>query len=143
MNDEQEIKAVLDARRAAVAAKDAQASIRSYSDDVVLFDLPPPLAQASEQAVDPARAEQWFDTWDGPIDTELRDLVIKVEGDIAFAFGLLHMSGRRTDGSQGDFWSRTTLCLERRNGEWKILHEHNSFPMLMDGSGRAATDLSP
>lgn len=140
MSDEEEVKAVLDDRLAAVAAKNPEASLRHYARHVVLFDLAPPLAQIS---VDPASVQKWFDTWDGPIATELSDLVVRAEGDIAFAHGLLHMSGKRTDGSQGDFWSRTTVCLERRDGEWRILHEHNSFPMLMDGSGKAATDLHP
>lgn len=143
MSLEDEIRAVLDARRAAVAAKQARTSVQSYAHDVVLFDFPPPLAQPTSAAIDPARAQQWFDTWEGPIETELSELVIKANGDLAFAFGLLHMSGRRTDGSEGDFWSRTTICLERRDGRWRILHEHNSFPMLMDGSGKAATDLRP
>jgi ketosteroid isomerase-like protein len=143
MSVEAEIKAVLEARRAAVAAKDAEASVENYARDVVLFDFAPPLAQPSSQAVDPAQAQQWFATWDGPIAVELRDLVVRANGDLAFAFGLLRMSGKRTDGSDGDFWSRTTTCLERQGGEWRILHEHNSFPMLMDGSRRAATELRP
>lgn len=143
MSTEEEIKVVLEGRRLAVARKDASASVRSYSDDMVLFDLAPPLAQPRSDARDPTRAERWFDTWDGPIETELRDLVVKANGDVAFAFALLHMSGKRSDASEGDFWSRTTICLERRDGEWQIVHEHNSFPMLMDGSGKAATDLRP
>jgi PhnB protein len=110
---------------------------------VVLFDLDPPLAQQASDARDPQRVAQWFETWDGPIETELRDLVVKTSGDLAVAFGFLHMSGRRTNGSENDFWSRTTICLERRDGEWRIIHEHNSFPMLMDGSSKAATDLHP
>ena len=143
MSAETEIKAVLDARRAAVESKDAQASVAHYASDIVLFDLPPPLSQPRSEIVDPGRAQQWFDTWEGEITTDLRDLVIKVEGNLAFAYGLLHMSGKRTDGSEGNFWSRTTICLERRGGEWSILHDHNSFPMLMDGSGKSATDLRP
>ena len=75
MSVEAEIKAVLEARRAAVAAKDAEASVKNYARDVVLFDLAPPLAQPSSQAVDPAQAQRWFSTWDGPIAVELRDLV--------------------------------------------------------------------
>lgn len=143
MSVEAEIKAVLEARGAAVAAKDAEASVRHYADDVVLFDLAPPLAQPASQAGDPAQAQQWFATWDGPIAVEVRDLVVRANGNLAFAFGLLHMSGTRTDGSEADFWSRTTACLERQGGAWRIVHEHNSFPMLMDGSGRAATELQP
>lgn len=143
MSVEAEIKAVLEARGAAVAAKDAEASVKDYARDVVLFDLAPPLAQPSSQAVDPAQAQQWFATWDGPIAVEVRDLVVRANGDLAFAFGLLHMSGKRTDGSDANFWSRTTVCLERQGGAWRIFHEHNSFPMLMDGSRRAATELHP
>ena len=143
MSAEAEIRAVLDARRTAVAAKDAEASVKNYARDVVLFDLAPPLAQPSSQAVDSAQAQQWFATWEGPIAVKLRDVVVRAAGDLPFAFGLLHMSGRRTDGSDDDFWSRTTICLERQGGEWRIVHEHNSFPMLMDGSRRAATELRP
>lgn len=143
MSVESEISAVLEARGAAVAAKDAEASVKHYAPDVVLFDLAPPLAQPASQAGDPAQAQRWFATWDGPISVEVRDLVVRANGDLAFAFGLLHLSGKRTDGSEADFWSRTTTCLERQGDAWRILHEHNSFPMLMDGSGRAATDLQP
>lgn len=143
MSIEAEIKAVVDARVAAVAAKNAEASVEHYAPDVVLFDLAPPLAQPPSQAVDPALARQWFATWDGPIAVEVRDLVVRANGALAFACGLLHMSGKRTDGSDGDFWSRTTICLERQGGAWRILHEHNSFPMRMDGSRRAATELHP
>lgn len=143
MTDEEEIRAVLDARLAAVGAKQPEASVKDYARDVVLFDLAPPLAVPPSQAADPARARQWFETWDGPIATELRDLAITAGDDVAFAFGLLRMSGTRSDGSEADFWSRTTVCLERRDGAWRIVHEHNSFPMLMDGSGKAATELRP
>ncbi|ESZ87617.1 MAG: glyoxalase [Blastomonas sp. CACIA14H2] len=143
MTAEDEIRRMLDHRRAAISAKAADASIEHYAQDVILFDLAPPLAQSSSDAKDPAQAQQWFDTWDGAIATEITDLVVKAEGDTAFAFGLLHMSGNRTDSSQSEFWFRTTVCLERRNGQWRIVHEHNSFPMLMDGSGKAATDLQP
>jgi hypothetical protein len=33
--------------------------------------------------------------------------------------------------------------LRRADGAWRIIHEHNSFPLNMDGSGTAATDLQP
>jgi PhnB protein len=143
MRDEEAIRAVLEARRSAVAAKDAPASVRDYAEDVVLFDLQPPLAQPSGAATDPAGAAAWFATWDGPIGVELRELVIRAEGNLAFACGFLHMAGQRADGSPESFWSRTTIGLEKRDGAWRIVHEHNSFPMLMDGSRMAATDLSP
>lgn len=143
MDSEDAVRAVIAARLQATAAKDAVGSIAAFASDVVVFDLAPPLAQPREEILAPARAQAWFDTWDGPIAVDLRALVVRTEGDLAFAHGFLHMVGTRRDGGEGDFWSRTTMCLERRGGAWVIVHEHNSFPMRMDGSGLAATDLNP
>lgn len=66
-----------------------------------------------------------------------------IDGDLAVAFGLSRMSGIKTDGTKVDSWSRRTIVLRRIGGSWKIIHEHASFPMAMDGSGRAVTDLLP
>ena len=55
----------------------------------------------------------------------------------------IHMAGKRTDGSYTDMWARFTTCLERRAGAWMIVHEHQSFPTMMDGSGKAASGLKP
>ena len=41
------------------------------------------------------------------------------------------------------FWMRETLCLKRREEEWRIVHEHTSVPFYMDGSLRPAFDLKP
>ena len=143
MAAEDEIRAVIDARLAGLAARDARAVIADYAGDAVVFDLPPPLVQPASELHDPARLQQWFASWDGPIAVEQADVTVRTAGELAVAFGLLHLSGKRTDGSEGDFWFRSTLCLERQDGGWRIVHEHNSFPMLMDGSGRAATEQLP
>jgi ketosteroid isomerase-like protein len=71
------------------------------------------------------------------------DLDVTVAGDLAFAHGLLHLTGSRTSGEQTDVWVRQTFCLRRVNGAWRIVHEHASVPFYMDGSYRAAVDLKP
>jgi ketosteroid isomerase-like protein len=114
-----------------------------YSDDVVNFDLAPPLAYRGPEATDPAELQGWFDSWDGPIGLAFDQLTIRVDGGLAVAFGLLHMTGLRTDGSETDVWVRFTASLERSSGRWKITHEHQSFPTRMDGSGMSASDLKP
>jgi len=143
MSDETAIRKRLEERALAIGAKDARAALRYYSDDVVNFDLAPPLAQRGREATDPAELQGWFDTWDGPIGLEFDQLDVRAAGDLAFAFGLLHMTGKRTDGSDTDIWARFTACLERRSGAWMIVHEHQSFPTMMDGSGKSASDLRP
>lgn len=143
MSDEAEIRKLLKERLQSFSDKNAEAAVGYYTDDVVNFDLAPPLAYRGRDATDPAELKGWFDTWDGPIGLELDQLEIRVASDLALAFGFLHMTGRRTDGSDTDVWARITLGLERHSGRWKIVHEHQSFPTRMDGSGMSASDLRP
>ena len=49
----------------------------------------------------------------------------------------------RTDDEKTDVWVRATFCCRKIDGKWKIVHEHQSVPFYMDGSYRAALDLTP
>jgi ketosteroid isomerase-like protein len=142
-NDEAQIAALLDAYAAAMHAKDARATVALYTRDVVAFDLAPPLRIDAATARDPRNIQQWFDTWDGPIVSEGRDLTIVVDQRSAYAFGLRHMTGTKTNGERVDLWFRATACFLREDGAWRISHVHNSVPFAMDGSGRALLDLTP
>lgn len=46
----------------------------------------------------------------------------------------------RSNGDQTDIWVRKTLCFRKIDNEWKIIHEHQSVPLSMDGSNKAAVD---
>ena len=141
--DEAAITDLLDAYTAAIQAKDARASVAHYTREVVAYDLPPPLRIEASAVRNPDYIQKWFDTWDGPILSEARDMKIVVGGDVAYACGLRHMSGTKTDGEVVDLWFRATACFQRVAGAWKIAHIHNSVPFAMDGSGRALLDLEP
>ena len=143
MSDEAAIRELLKERARAIHDKDAQQVLRWYTPDIVNFDLAPPLAQRGCEATDPAALESWFDTWDGPIGIAFDPAQVRTAGDLAFTFGFLHLTGKRTDGSHTDVWARFTICLERRVGAWRIVHEHQSFPTRMDGSEKSASDLKP
>jgi len=111
--------------------------------DVVVFDLPPPLVYRGEQARDIEGINAWFATWRHGVTVHLADPQLMIGGDLAVAFGPSRMTGIKIDGTKVDSWSRRTIVLRRIAGSWKIIHEHASFPMAMDGSGRAVTDLLP
>jgi ketosteroid isomerase-like protein len=83
------------------------------------------------------------DTWRSPIVSESHDLKVAVGGDVAYAFGVQHMSGTKKDGANVDLWFRATACFRREQGRWRITHMHNSVPFAMDGSGKALLDLKP
>jgi len=141
--DETQISNLLDAYTAAIRDRDARATVACYAPDVVVYDLAPPLHIEAGTVRDPAHVQQWFDTWDGPIESEAHDLRIVVGEDVAYACGLRHMTGTKTDRERVDLWYRATACFRREKGVWKITHVHNSVPFAMDGSERALLDLKP
>ena len=137
------IHAVLERFTDALRKKDAAAAAALYTDDIVVYDLPPPLAIGAAEAHDPARLDEWFDTWDGPIESKADRLTIRVGRDVAYAFALRRLTGKKKGGEEVDLWFRATACFVKLDGEWKIAHMHNSVPFAMDGSQRALLDLEP
>jgi uncharacterized protein (TIGR02246 family) len=139
-----QIRRVLADQEAAMRAGDAERLVARYTPDVVVFDLAPPLGKAGPQVLDPEGLRRWFQTFDGPVDYEIRDAVVTVGGDVAFCHSLNRLSATPKGSPQGfDLWFRSTLCLRRVDGRWLVAHEHTSTPFHMDGTFAAAVDLQP
>ena len=142
--NERAIRAVLAEREEALARGDAVTASVSYAGDVVQFDLAPPLRLQGADVHDPRVPQRWLDSWEGNrVEARLSDLAVTVSGDLGAAWGLLHLRGISKQGTVVDEWSRSTVIFARRQGGWRIIHEHGSYPLRMDGSGQAATDLKP
>jgi ketosteroid isomerase-like protein len=142
MNDGICIRQLVEDWATAIGAKDVDRAVSYYAPEAVSFDLAPPLQYSGADAIRQGLA-QWFTTWVGPIDYEIRDLTITVGGDVAFSRSLNHMTGKRTDGTGTDVWVRATMGFRKVGTTWRIMHEHASVPLYMDGSERAALDLKP
>jgi ketosteroid isomerase-like protein len=142
-NDEKQIRDLIHARAAALRAKDPRAMTAPYAEQVVVFNLAPPLQQPAD-ARDTEPVEQWLATFDGPMDLEVCDLRVTVGGDVAFCTSLNRLSATPAGANESfDLWHRVTLGLRRTGGTWHIVHEHESVPFEMDGSARASLDLKP
>jgi ketosteroid isomerase-like protein len=139
LNAESEITEVMEAITKGLRNKDAGGIVAQYTPDAVLFDLAPPLSHR----IDKRQLVQWLSTWDGPVNQQLQDMKIIVRGDVAFAYGFIHVNARTKSGEEAAWWMRATACLARQSVGWKIVHEHTSVPFYMDGSFRAALDLAP
>jgi PhnB protein len=133
------IKRAISDRITALHDKDAEGVMASGAPGFVSYSLAPPLKNTAGKA----GLEAWFATWDGPIGYALKDLKIVAGDEVAFAHGLVHMTGRKADGETVDLWFRQTLGLKLFRGAWKIVHGHDSTPFYMDGSFKAAVDLKP
>ena len=140
-SDEARIRDCITGWTKALQAKDVDGVMSHYTPDILAFDLAPPL---EHEAGDYRRGfEEWFETFRGPVNIDVRDLKIAVGYDLAFSHSLNHLTGARTDGSSTDVWVRATVCFKKVDGRWLAAHEHISVPFYMDGSERAATDLHP
>jgi uncharacterized protein (TIGR02246 family) len=139
--DQAQIVRLLDGRVNAIRARDVDASLSNYSKNVLLFDVVTPLQYFGLHAVRD-RVQEWYSSFQGPLEYEMHDLRIATDSDVAFSHSLNHISGTKTDGETIDMWWRATVCYRKMDDKWMITHEHNSA--AFDGeTGRAALDLKP
>jgi ketosteroid isomerase-like protein len=140
--DEDAIRQALARLHDALRARDAGAFAAACTEDLLVFDLAPPLRRsgAAEEARQLAR---WLAKWQGPVEDELHGLRIECDGDVAFANALSRLDATALDGERMELWSRVTFGLRREGGTWRVAHRHASVPFHMDGSLRAAVDLTP
>lgn len=122
-------------------AKDLDALKRVYAEDVVSFDVEPPLQHVGIEA----KLKNWATvfTFFREVAYEVRDLTVVAGGDVAFghAFGRLSgtlVNGTATSGS----WVRATFCFRRTDGRWLIAHDQASVPFDI-ATGRGVADLEP
>ena len=136
-----QIRDLIEARVRAVEAKDIETLMAHHAPDVLSFDVIGDLQVRGADAVR-ARAQNWFAAYPGKIGYVVRDLEITADAEVAFCTYLYHVSGTLQDGGSVSMWVRATVCLERTNDSWRIVHEHQSVPF--DGeTGQAALDLQP
>ena len=140
--DEAQIESIIDDYAEALRNKDADRCVSHYADDILQFDLAPPLEYRGKETARQNLGE-WFKTFAGPIGVETRDLKISSGADTAFAHFFNHISGTSTNGQANDHWVRVTIGFRKTDGQWLVTHEHVSVPFYMDGSFRAAIDLTP
>ncbi len=101
--------------------------LANHLDDLVIFDVLPPLRYESAAAY----RESW-DNWQpdaqGGMLFELEDLSISAGDDVAFAFGLLQCGGTLPGGKTLRDTVRVTFGLRKQGGRWKVAHQHVSKP---------------
>jgi len=107
--------------------KDVARRTAHYADDVVIFDVVNPMQHVGLQALR-QRLAQWFSSFDGPIDSEVRDLDIAADADVAFCHSLQRFRGALKNGGRLDMLVRYTTCLRRDGDRWLVTHEHASTP---------------
>jgi len=135
-----EIRDWLDRWTKAFTQMDVDSILALYTDDVVAYDVVPPLQYVgkAEYRID---YQQFFSRYES-LHVEVRDLHIGTSGDLGYASGLELITGTLKNGQKSDVWLRFTSLFRKSDGRWLDFHDHVSVPADI-ASGKAMLDMQP
>ena len=120
---------------------DVDAIMALYADDVIAYDIVPPL-QYVGKAEYRTDYQQFVSQYEGNLHVEVRDLHVGVNGDLGYAAGLELISGTLKNGQKSNVWVRFTSLFRKSDGRWLDFQDHISVPADIE-SGKAMLDLQP
>ncbi|TJZ80146.1 SgcJ/EcaC family oxidoreductase [Rhodococcus oryzae] len=127
-DDTEQIRGLIERWAVAVHDGDLGGVLAAHSEDIVMFDVPPPCEGVRGL---PAYRETWpqFFEWQsrGAV-FEIVSLDVTAGEDVAFAHALLRCGLPQELAERPENRLRVTMGLRRENGGWVIAHEHHSFP---------------
>lgn len=129
MTDEQQIRTLIETWAAAIDRSEFEGAVANRTDDVVMFDVPPP--RDGIRGIDAYR-----ETWPPFLEYqrnggcfELVELDVTAGAEVAFAHALLRCSTRDDLAAHPEKRLRITIGLRKEAGRWLVAHEHHSFPL--------------
>jgi ketosteroid isomerase-like protein len=141
--DEEAIRALEDRFVAAFNAGDIDAIMKNYIPDksFVLFDVVP---RKEYLGADVYRAawEEMFSRFKDKPKIAITDLGITADGNVAFGYSFMRVTGTDTQGHSIDRTVRVTDGYRKIGGNWLIVHEHISVPVDFT-TGKLVTISSP
>jgi ketosteroid isomerase-like protein len=139
--NEAAIREQIDRFAKAFRDKDVDGCMSVFDPGIISFDIVPPL-QTVGAANFMRHWQEFFESYQGSIQVEFRDVSITPGDDVAFSYCLHRIAGTLKSGHKTDFWLRWTACWRKVNREWLIVHEQVSVPVDL-ASGKALMDLKP
>jgi uncharacterized protein (TIGR02246 family) len=125
--DEEQIRALIEGWARAVHEGDLDRVLADHTDDIVMFDVPPP--EDGVRGID-EYATTWppFFEWQasGAV-FEIVRLDVTVGAEVAFAHALLRCATPEQLAEDPDRRLRLTVGLRKEGGRWVVSHEHHSF----------------
>jgi uncharacterized protein (TIGR02246 family) len=124
-----EIRNLIEGWARAVRAKDIEGVLAHHAEDMVMFDVPPPVIVKGLDAYRKTWPEffQWQRQADGSFDIVSLDITAGEE--VAFAIAVLRCGSKEELKKDNIPRLRLTVGLRKEDGRWQIAHEHHSFPL--------------
>jgi uncharacterized protein (TIGR02246 family) len=128
--NETQIRKLVEDWGKAVRARDITGVVADHTDDVLMFDVPPPVAVRGISA--------YRNTWppffkaltEGKGAFDIVELRVTAGDTVAFATALLRCGSTEELAEDDTPRLRLTIGLRKVDGVWKIAHEHHSFPAV-------------
>lgn len=127
MNDETEIKNLIENWAKAVNDKNMDAILANHSDDFVMYDVPEPFQSVGIDAY--KHTWNYFFNWNKDLGFfKIQNLHITAGNNVAFCFSAMKCRGYDEKGEVEELDFRLTVGLKKINNQWTIVHEHHSIP---------------
>ena len=126
-DDEQQIRTLIERWAQAAHTGDMNAVLAAHTDDIVMFDVPPP--HDGVRGIDAYR-KTWppFFEWQASgASFEIVALDVTAGDDVAYAHALLRCGSKQELAEHPERRLRLTIGLRREDGGWVVAHEHHSF----------------
>lgn len=128
-DNESQVRELIERWAKAVHEGDLDTVLADHSEDIVMFDVPPPYDGV--RGMDAYR-ESWppFFTWQRQgASFDLLSLDVVAGDDVAFAYALLRCGTPQELEEEPENRLRLSIGLRRHEGRWVVVHEHHSFPL--------------
>ncbi len=128
--NEQSVMQMLEAYKNAVYAKDVDALVALYADDVQVFDMWGTWLYNGINAWRGMIADWFGSLGTERVVVEFDDVKITVSDTMALIHAIVTYAGESADGERlRAMHNRLTWGFQLQNGTWKIVHEHTSSPI--------------
>jgi uncharacterized protein (TIGR02246 family) len=126
-DDERILRQLIADWSAAARRRDYDGVLAHHAESILMFDVPPPF-QSEGLAAYRKTWDLFFSTMADPPTFNFADVRVTLGTDLAFATAHGKCLYREKDGTVADLDFRLTMCFQKHNGEWFVMHEHHSVP---------------
>ena len=131
-----EVHQTLESFAEAIRIGDVNQIMSFYSEDIVAYDMMPPLEFSGKDQYLKSWQECFSNQFKFPIEFNYEKQKIYIEDNICFTHALIYMAGEPENGEKKlEMWMRNTTCLKKIGDKRLITHEHNSIPIDNDLKG--------
>ena len=125
-SEEKHIRQLVEEWASAVRRKDLEGILRHHSEDIVMFDVPPPFQMRGLKAYEETWHLYFTMSTDPPV-FDIQSIEITAGAEVAFAVALMRCAYFE-NGKEINLDFRLTIGFRKIEDQWTFVHEHHSIP---------------